>query len=329
MEKRQSGLDVLRCTALLLVVLFHSYLYNGYYSVPQKGAVMVLTGGLRWFSTACVGTFLMLTGYLKSGHTGFRSCWRGLVGVVLGYLAASAVSIPVRHFLLGDRQSFGIWLQRLLSFSGCYYGWYVGMYIGLLLLAPFLNRLLNSLRDKKELLSFAGILLFITALPGATPLPLLPVYWRSFYPVTYYVLGAVIARLQPKLSFWLSLLLAAVIALLMGLATTHSTDGNLSKALTWEFADIWTTGITVLLFLACYRIKLPAAASKIVAFGAVGCYGGYLLSHLLDAWCYAQVPRWNTPDHYWKQQLCITLPIFLISLLCGWLLETGVRRARK
>ena len=320
MSERQSGLDILRCLALLFVVTFHSFLNNGYYYEPQKGYAMWLAGSFRWPSVSCIGLFLLLTGYLKLNQTEIGRCWRGLLPVLAGYLLAAVISIPVRHFLLGDRQTLGMWITRLFGFQGVYYGWYVEMYVGLVLLTPFLNRLLERL-DTKGLLLFAGGLLVLTALPGATSLVILPDYWRGYYPVTYYVLGAVIRRMQPKIHPAASLCGAAAMALLLGAVTVLSTDGQLSEAAVWEFPDIWITVISVLLFLSFYRWKLSAWAAKLVAWGAGGCYGGYLLSHLLDAWCYHLAPQWKNPQGYGTLFFLITVPIFLVSVAAGRLLE--------
>lgn len=321
MKKREPGLDLLRCLALLGVVTFHSFLNNGYYSQPQTGVWMWLAGSVRWLSVSCIGIFLMLTGYLKSGRTDIRSCWRGLGPVLLGYLLAAAVSIPVRHFLLGDEQSFAVWVSRLFRFSAVYYGWYVEMYIGLTLLSPFVNLLLERLAEAKGLLALAGVMLFLTALPGATTLDLAPDHWRSLYPLTYYILGAVVRRLEPRIRPWAGIAGALVLAMALGAATTLSTDGKLSEAFTQEFGDLWIAGMVVCLFLALYRVETGPKMGKVLAFGAAGCYGGYLLSHLLDAWCYRLAAQWRTPDQYPKLFFCVTLPIFLVSLLAGWVLE--------
>lgn len=324
MEKRESGLDVLRVVALLFVVTFHSYLNNGYYYEAQTGIAMLLAGSFRWLSTCCVGVFLMLTGYLKSDRTESKDCYRPLVPVLLGYLLAAALSIPVRHFVFGDRQSFAVWLKRLFGFSAVYYGWYVGMFIGLTLLSPFLNLLLRQLREPRQLLGFATVLLLLTALPGATPLPVAPDFWRRIYPLTYYALGAVVRRLQPRVSPWLALLAAILVAVSLGAATLLSTDGTLSDAFTQEFPDLWITAITVCVFLALYRLRVPTAAQRLFRFAAGGCYGGYLLSHLFDAWCYRCFPQWQTPHNYPKLFFTVTVPIFLVSLLMGKLLQYAV-----
>lgn len=145
MPKREPGLDLLRCIALLFVVTFHSFLNNGYYYEPQTGIAMWLAGSFRWLSVSCIGLFLMLTGYLKSGKTDVKDCYRGIMPVILGYLIAAVISIPIRHFAFGDVQNLSTWLTRLFGFSAVYYGWYVEMYIGLVLLIPFINMVIDHI----------------------------------------------------------------------------------------------------------------------------------------------------------------------------------------
>lgn len=331
MSKRELGLDLIRCIALLFVVTFHSFLYNGYYSEPQTGIAIWLAGSFRWLSVSCIGLFLMLTGYLKSDRMSVSSCYGGLLPILLGYGIAAAISIPIRHFAFGEVHSFGYWLQAFLGFHGVYYGWYVEMYIGLTLLSPFVNLVLDRLQYTKNLLLLGGVMLFLTALPGVVPLTICPDYWRSCYPLTYYILGAMIRRMQPRVNLWLFLLSAIGIAMILGTGTVLSTDGVLSEALTWEFADLWITMIAILLFLALYRIRVSDVLGRVLSLCARGCYGGYLLSHLLDCWCYSLVPEWRNPNFYPLSYLCVTIPIFLISLVGGNLLNhvTGLVLSRR
>lgn len=325
MSRREPGLDLLRCIALLFVVTFHSFLNNGYYSEPQVGISMWLAGSFRWLSVSCIGLFLMLTGYLKYEKTDVKACYRGLVPVLLGYCVAAAISIPIRHFAFGDTQSFSIWITRLFSFSAVYYGWYVEMYIGLVLLMPFVNILLERLQDTRALLALCAVMLVITALPGATPIVIFPDHWRVIYPLTYYILGATVRRIQPKTNPWIGIIGAVAMSAILGVATVLSTDGKLSAALTWEFQDLWIACIVVCLFVSLYRVRIPAGMGRILTFGSSGCYGGYLLSHLFDAWCYTLLPSWRTPERYVLIFCCITLPIFVVSVLLGAMLERIVK----
>jgi len=318
MSERQTGLDLIRCIAFFFVIVFHSFLYNGYYSIPQTGALMWMAGSLRWLSVCCNGLFLMLTGYLRSDRPGWKECYQSLPTVLIGYFLAAAISIPVRHLLLEDQRTIQNWILSIFSFSAVYYGWYVEMYVGLILLSPFLNQMLNSFPEKRNLMMLLIVLSVLTALPGATPLNIAPDYWKMIYPITYYVFGAAVRRFKPKIPCLICVVSALLVAFVLGGLTVLSTDNTLSEAVTWEFGDIWIVWITVLVFLGLYRVRLNRSMSVLLRCMAGGCYGGCLISHLMDTWCYQMFSDWHVPVNYWKVFICVTLPIYWISLLFGY-----------
>lgn len=329
MKERESGIDLLRCTGLLFVVSVHFFLYNGFYFEPQTGFRMWLADSFRWLFFGCNGLYMMLTGYLKSVQPLNRRYYRSLLPVIVGYAAAAAISIPIRHFAMGDRQTFGEWLNRFMNFSGCYYGWYVEMYIGLLLFSPVINLALEQCKDTKSLLWLMGTMVLITALPSMTDLALAPDYWVSLYPLTYYVIGGVIRRLQPRIHPGLGIGAALLTAMGLGLATVLSTDGQYSDAYSQGYGGFWITLIVTGIFLALYPLRPGKGLARVLQWAAGGCFEGYLLSHLLDGWVYAAIPAWRTPKNYPAAYLSLTIPIYLISLLAGQLLHAAVAACTK
>lgn len=324
MKERESGIDLLRCTGLLFVVSVHFFLYNGFYYEPQIGVRMWAANSFRWLFFGCNGLYMMLTGYLKSAQPLSRRYYHSLLPVILGYVLASVISIPIRHFFMGDKQTFAEWLNRFLNFGGCYYGWYVEMYIGLLLFSPVINLALMQLNDSKGLLWLAGTMVIITALPSMTDLALAPDYWVSLYPITYYVIGAVIRRIQPRINPFLGIGIALLTAMGLGLVTLISTDEQYSDAYSQGYGDFWITIIVTSIFVALYRLQPGKRLSTILRWAAGGCFEGYLLSHLLDGWVYLAIPAWRTPEKYLVAYVCLTIPIYLASLLMGKLLHTIV-----
>lgn len=324
MQERESGIDLLRCIGLLFVVSVHFFLYNGFYYEPQIGIRMWAADSFRWLFFGCNGLYMMLTGYLKSAQPLNRRYYHSLLPVILGYVFAAAISIPIRHFLIGDEQVFGEWLNRFLNFSGCYYGWYVEMYIGLLLFSPVINLALSQLSDAKSLIWLVGTFVILTACPSMTALALAPDYWVCLYPFTYYVIGAAIRRTQPQIPSWLGIGIALLTAMGLGFATILSTDQKYSEAFSQSYGGFWITIIVTSIFLALYRLHPGKRFAAILRWAAGGCFEGYLLSHLLDSWVYLAIPAWRTPKNYLTVYCCLTIPIFLTSLLFGKLLHTLV-----
>lgn len=324
MKEREPGIDLLRCVGLLFVVSVHFFLYNGFYYEKQVGVSMWLADSFRWLFFGCNGLYMVLTGYLKSAQPMNRRYYRSLLPVIAGYVAAAAISIPIRHFVMGDKQTLAQWINRFMNFGGCYYGWYVEMYIGLLLISPVINLALAQCKGPKELLWLAGTMVFLTALPSMTDLVLAPDYWVFMYPLTYYVIGGVIRRLRPRIHPGLGIGLALLTAMGLGLATVLSTDGQYSDGYSQGYGGFWITVIVTSVFLGLYRLRPGKQLTGVLRWAAGGCFEGYLLSHLLDGWVYLAIPAWRTPEKYPVAYLCLTIPIFLASLLMGKLLHTVV-----
>lgn len=322
-QKRYAGIDLLRCLAFFFVVVFHSFLNIGHSYVLQEGFMVYIADVFRFLSISCIGLYLMISGYLRCNNTNIASCYRGLVSVLVGYLLSCAVVIPVRHFVLDEVHTFADWIERIFKFSAVSYGWYVEMYIGLALLIPFINMGLQYIgNNKKQLYTLAAALLFMTALPGITTMEIAPDYWRIAYPITYYVLGAIVYKLQPKINTWVGLFEALAMAGLMAVYTVMSNDGNYKEQKPqFEFQDLWIVFIVVFIFISLYQVDVPKKLAKVLAFMSTGCFCGYLLSSVLDSYCYRLVPQWKNPDEYYLIFICVTIPIYIVSIFAGVILQ--------
>ena len=319
MKTRQPGIDLLRCLGLLFVNSVHAYLYNGYYFEPQAGFFMWGANSFKWLFFSCNGLFMLLTGYLKCEKPLSKRYYRSLLPILAGYGLTCLVSFPVRHFLLKEELTLFQWLEKMVTFGN--YAWYIEMYIGLLLLSPIINLALNQLKEPKQLYWAAGTMIVITALPSITPLNLVPDYWTALYPVTYYVIGAVIRKLQPRYPKWVCLSLAAAFAMWMGLLTLLTDDG-----FGQGYGGFWITLIITLVFLGLYRVNIGQKFSRVLAWLSGGVFEGYILSRLLDVWVYGLVPQWHSPEKYPLIFLCVTLPIFALSILAGKVLHELAQR---
>lgn len=316
----EPGADLLRCLGLLFVNGVHAFLYNGFYYQPQTEWILWGANSFRWLFYTCNGIFMILTGYLKTTSSWNRKYYNGLWVVLIGYFLSCAVSFPIRHFLIGEKLTLMQWLEKLITFGN--YGWYVEMYIGLILFSPIINLALDHLTSQKQHYILAFTMIVLSASPSITPLSILPDYWSPLYPLTYYVLGAVIRRCQPKVSPALSLSLAALILSGLGLTSLLSTDAGFSKGFTQGYGGFWVTAVVVCLLLSVYRLRLPARAARILRWLAGGCFEGYLLSRLFDVWLYGCFRQWHTPEKYPLIFLCVTIPIFVVSILSGKLLHS-------
>ena len=319
----EAGVDLFRILGLLFVNGLHACLYNGFYSVPQTGADIWLATSFRWLFYGCNAMFMLLTGYLKSTKPWTKGYYRGLVTVLVGYVLTCIISYPVRYFLIGEKDGLSVWLERFFTFSN--YSWYVEMYIGLILFSPISNLALQQITDRRKLLILAGSCLFVTSMHSITAIDLIPNYWSAMYPVTLYILGAVIRKLQLKLPAWSCLLTAALTAMGLGLVSLCTTDKGFSSGFTQGYGGFWVTLMVAALFLGIYHLQVSDRVGKVLRWLSGGVFEGYILSRLFDVWVYGLVPQWHTPKKYPLIFVCITLPVFIVSLLLGkWVHTTSV-----
>ena len=326
MEKRQPGIDLVRSVAFLFVVGVHFNLYNGFYYALHEGPAMVAAESFRWLFFSCNGLYMTLTGYLISTKPWSRRYYKSLIPVLLTYVLTSAVSIPVRAFCFREAFTFWEWAEKFMSFAADYYGWYIKMYVGLLLISPILNRAMEGM-EKRGLLAMLGTMLFLTALPSATTLTFAPNYWVSLYPLTFYVLGAVIRRLQPRPKPIFCLLMAVLTAFALGLINYFCCLGEkYENRIGQDYGGFWITLIVAAVFLGLYRLQPGPKAQKLLRFLASGSLGGYLMSHLLEAWVYKTFSFSHTPALYPIAFLTLTVPIFFLSAVLGNLIRVLVNR---
>lgn len=317
--KRKAGVDLFRILGLLFVNALHACLYNGFYYLPQEGAAVWAANSFRWLFFGCNGMFMLMTGYLKSTKPFTKSYYRGLIPVLVGYLLTCVVSYPIRYYLIGEHDEIGVWIERLFTFSN--YAWYVEMYIGLILISPFINMILDKLEKPKPQLCFAGVMVVMSALPSITAINLIPDYWTALFPITYYVIGAVIKRIEPKISSAMCLVGAALTAMGLGYATLVTSVKNFNDGFAEGYGGFWVTMMVTFLFLGVYKLRVGNTLSKILAFVSGGVFEGYILSRLFDVWIYGTVPQWHNPRGFVSIFFCITIPVFILSLTAGNILH--------
>lgn len=320
MIKRESGADLYRIMGLLFVNTLHACLYNGFYYEAQEGLAMWLANSVRWLVFSCNAMFMLLTGYLKTASPWGRRYYKSLVAVLIGYVLTCVISYPIRYYCIGEKDPLMTWLERFVTFSN--YSWYIEMYIGLFLISPLVNLALDNIHSPKKQWFLALSLLVITVGHSATTINLLPDYCGSFYPLALYTLGAVIRRTQPKVPSLVGLLGALLVAMGLGYVTMRTATDGFYSGFAQGYGGFWVVLMVAFLFLGVYRLRIGPRFAKILAFLSGGVLEGYILSRLFDVWIYGTMPQWHSPEKYILIFLCITLPVFVISLLSGKLVNT-------
>ncbi len=328
-ETRNVNMDIMRSTALFLVVSVHFFLWNGFYSMEMQGVSACIMSVIRTVSMSCVPLFLLISGYLLSERDFIpvkKEYFRKLLYLLFVYVVCTLILVIFRRFILHEEAGLFDMIKNFFSFSQ--YSWYVAMYAGLYLLIPFLNLLWKNTENKKDERILVSSLILITALPSLFNIKetIIPEVWTGIYPVTYYFIGAYIKRREDEIRirgllltlFWIILLV------IFGVFNFFISGGGRFGMGAWnDWGALQNIVLSVLLFLMITKIPAGSPEKKIWALlkkmsGLT--YAAFLLSYISDivAWKLFKdiVPVEN--------KLTVFLPAVLLSFVLSMIMSFAV-----
>ena len=183
MKKRDSGIELLRTIAMLMVILIHAFLYGNFYSesIAAGGANAEFMTIIKLSLRPAVNIFLLITGYfmvksefnLKKSYsrvlyTYSRIWFYSVILTVIFLILGSEYCIPVMSST--PMPIHKIILRGIFPVTSQMW-YYLGNYIIICLLAPFINISLKSITKKQY-----QILLIILSLFMSVWMTLLKVY---------------------------------------------------------------------------------------------------------------------------------------------------------
>ena len=328
-KERSFGLDLIRCFAVLFVIAVQFFLNTNFYTTIKMnyGEIIITLVAMRWLFYICVPLFLLLTGYLNYKKELNKKYYIGLKRILSSYLFISIVTIFARIFIFNENQAPIYWIISIFNFTGIGIAWYVEMYIGLFLLIPFLNILYNNLtRPHKKLLIFS--LIFLTSIPTFIStfkaldmnLDIIPNYWLTIYPITYYFIGAYISEYQIKYPKKRLILYLLLILLFETIGQIYFNKGQIYN---WDVfggvGSLLTVLLSVIFFILFYDIKINnEIIKKVISRVSILSFDIYLLSYITDRSIYSTItPEINRPIEY----LLSIMPVIIISFIMSYLLS--------
>lgn len=310
-KERNVNLDIIRCTAIFMVILVHFFLNSEFYWHPIVGKRMYTMTILCTFAYICVPLFILLTGYLMCQKKLSYTYYKGIRKTLAIYLLASLVCLAYRYLIVHETFSISAALFRILSFRASGYAWYIEMYIGLFLMIPFLNLIYRNLGSQKEKLVLIITCLVLTTLPSllnqfdwhtvgwwAQPSmsqsydKLIPAWWENLYPITYYFIGAYLSEFSSPLRKRVSFPLMLIALFTFSIYNIYRCkDGGLENFLACQWFGFECVILSVLTFLFLLRLPtqpLPRWLKVFFARIADLSLGAYLVSWVWDQYAYTK-----------------------------------------
>lgn len=271
---------------------------------------MYLMTVLANFFMICVPLFLMLSGYLQCTKKLSTRYYLKLIHLYFIYVLASLCCMLYLDYVQGNSFSLFVAIFGTTAFDNAPYSWYFEMYIGLFLMIPFLNLSYNGLTGKRQKQLLVLTFLILTALPPVANIfrfgdsawwitpsisshyrKLLPSWWVSIYPLTYYFLGCYFREFPPKLNTGFNALLLVLSAFLAGGFTFYRSHGG-----EWIDGDWFTyqalpvlisTVLAFVFFLNLNYDRLPRAIYWAIRKISDLSFGTFLVSWIFDEMFYS------------------------------------------
>ena len=326
--KRDLKLDIIRLFALFCVVGVHYFLNSNFYVTPVAGIKMYVMGVIRSFFIVCVPLFIMLTGYLMNKKELSKKYYKGIVKILVIYFLCSIVYHLFSLFYLNNSVTFISFIKDVVAYQGTSYAWYVELYIGLFLLIPFLNKIFNNLKDKKEANYLLLTLFFLVGLPSVIDYyyNVLPDLWLCLYPIMYFFMGAYLSKYKVDMSIKTNIILLIIILFVAGTVNFFTFYNDTFKMVTidsYESGIVALTAFLVFNLLLKITVNYTERKAKILKTLSDAVFGAYLLSCIYDTLIY----KWLLGKGALFAPV-IVLIVFVLSLISSIIINFGYNKTK-
>ena len=279
---RNKHIDLIKCIALLFVILVHGLIYTGFYQRTIVGVNDAFYIFLRTIYINCVPLFLITTGYLMNKHTINKKYYKNIIRIIVTYIIISIIqTIVVKYSDL----SINLIIKDIFNFTGANYSWYVKMYIGLFLLIPYLNIISNNL-DKKQFKGLIATLIIIGSLPAFSYFGInsfLPNWW-NIYPLIYYFMGIYIKKYN-KINIKKDYIILSIILIFNTLFLFIISYKEIFRnSLLSDYMSIFVIASSYFIFKLLLNIKYKP--NKFVEILSKHSLTIYLMSYIFDLYVY-------------------------------------------
>lgn len=291
MKKRNINIDLIKCVAVFSVISVHFFANVWLYKNVINSTNMYIGIFFRTLFMICVPLFIITTGYLMKNKTLSKKYYLGVLRVLIIYLLDAFIYLGYNTIYNGESFSIRHIIKNILNFD-IGYSWYIKMYLGLFLLIPFINLIYNNLKNKKQKQVLILTMLVLTSFQGIFNIKynLIPDWWISIYPLTYYFIGCYLKEYKINLNKYLNILLFFIVLIISSIINLYFSKGNY---FVWGIYNDWgsifnvLTSVLVFIFVINLNLnKINSKVSRIISKISELSLGMYLTSSVVDDFLY-------------------------------------------
>ena len=322
---RNTGIDIVRCFAIMCVLCVHFSLNTRFYASEVNSVSMFLQSTFRTLFLMGVPLFLMLTGYLNINKRVERRYYYGCIRVLLSYLFIALIVVAYRIYCLGEVRPWWQWVSRITSFRADPYAWYIAMWIGLFILTPLLNIWWRGLETRRSRQILIATLFCVVCIPIAINRHgsrLIPDYWSEIYPLLYYFMGAYIREYRPRIPKRTLAIIVAAICLVNPVVNALLIHGRPQWLIVSQVCGIGAAILAPTVFMLLYDIEVKSSAlKKCFMHVSLLSLDMYLISYIADNTLYPYfMERWYVNQSQFGAFFFVIVPlVFVSSFAFSWI----------
>ena len=297
MKERNTGVDLLRCVAMFMVLMLHLLLFSGTLSAhPRFSAAYETAWALEILAFGAVDVYALISGYIgcegKTRYAGLAFLWLTVAFYSFGITLLYRFLEPEAYNLTPDG-FFPPLVKAAFPVTSNQY-WYFCSYFLMFLFLPLVNKGLSVL-SAKQLKLTAAILMFalcvLNVIGYTDPLRVAQGYGPMWL-LSLYVLGGVIRKTDLLKRFPTVSLLAAFVALaaltflskyLLSSYTIKTRGYSYRDDYLIQYVSPTVVGCAVCLLGMFSRFRFPKPVAKVIGFIAPSAFSVYLIheNHLV------------------------------------------------
>ena len=304
--QRQSNIELLRLISMLLILVVH--IDGASLGLPQPmGDIASMTARDWWrlvvesISIIGVNCFVLISGYF-----GIRASWKGFARLTLYCLFYSVAIYCI--VAIGINRD---WTWQGLGESLMVYShtdlWFVPAYLGLYILAPFLNKSIESMTFKQYSISLGAFILFNLYAGWFWEGKFNPTGYTIVHLVMIYLIGRYIYRFMPQVRN-----LGVYSALSWAFFTMLILLNSICEKSTMAFA--YNSPFVILSSVSFFLIfKAISFSNKVVNYCAVSPFSAYLIHKNPLVW----IPFSHWVKDMWQMLSLPMFTLFSIAIVLG------------
>lgn len=286
-RERNSGVDLLRIIAMIMVVVLHVINQGGVLNAAADNVANYLISS--FFVAAAYGAvncYALVSGYvgMDSKHK-YTSIMQLFLQVIFYTLLVTAMF----YFLNPDK--YGIWSFKsaLFPVSNESY-WYFTAYFGMFFFAPFFNKMLNCLSKKEAKTLAISIIMVLSVIPCVFRKDVFKSEWgySMLWLSALYLLGGCIkiTEFEKKLKQVSAFLIFILCIIITYLSTFLPGINKYTFLLTYTSPTVLISAVALLIWFS--QLKINGGFKKLIAFFSPLAFGVYLI---------------HTEPHIWNEVL--------------------------